>query len=236
MKIFLNIFLLTVVIFSSGIVSAQSGPDKEKKIEKTGLMSDELGTEGTQLDQEIEQIYKKINDVITSYKLLEVKDIKILPYRTTYNIGKDFIEIEKYELLRDTYVDDKILGINKKIIKVILSGNSISRLETHLIEQYLDTGSTDMVIINDPSPTTSGTDDIMFTQIRRNVKMTNDKKLSEIKNNRVSPLRNNIKKEFIIPHLTFLYDTLLDIAETYYKGVKDSDSMLTDFLRKSTRY
>ena len=236
MKIFFNIALITILMFSASVASAQSDTDKANKVEKTGLMSDELVTEGSQLDKEIEQLYKKITDVIVNYKLPEVKDIRILPYRTTYNIGDNFIEIEKYELLRDTYVDDKILGINKKTIKVFLSGNSISKVESQITEQYLDTGSTDMVIIDDPSPSSPGTDDIMFTQIRRNVKIMNNKKLSEIKNNRVSPLRNNIKKEFIIPHLTFLYDTLLDIAETYYKGVKDSDSLLSDFLKKSTKY
>ncbi|MBN2039254.1 MAG: hypothetical protein JW864_04380 [Spirochaetes bacterium] len=236
MKIFFNICLGTVLMFAANILTSLTVSAQEVKSSKTVLTSSELETEGNEMDKEIDQIYKKINEIIVNYKLLEVKDIKILPYRTTYNVGENFIEIEKYELLRDTYVDDKILGINKKIIKVGFSGNSVSRLETQVIEQYLDTGSTNMVIIDDPSPSSSGTDDITFTQIRRNRKITNSKKLSDIKNNRVSPLRNNIKKEFIIPHLNYLYNTLLDIAETYYKGLKDSDSMLTDFLRKSTKY
>ena len=66
--------------------------------------------------------------------------------------------------------------------------------------------------------------------------MIDNKKLREIKNNRVAPIRKSKKQEFIIPHINFLYDSLLSIAETYYKGIKDADAMLYEFLKKSTKY
>ena len=113
MKRLIKILIISFIFLLNTILSAQenesTGSVKTDEKEKTQLLSNELETEGQELDQEIEEIYKKINDVISNYKLLTISDIKFLPYRTTYNIGDGFIEIEKYKLLRDTFVDDKVL-------------------------------------------------------------------------------------------------------------------------------
>ena len=69
-----------------------------------------------------------------------------------------------------------------------------------------------------------------------NKTVVDGKKLGDIKNSIVYPVRNNIKRDFLIPSLAYFYNVLLNIAETYSKGVKDSDSMMYEFLRKSTEY
>jgi hypothetical protein len=236
MKRFICIIITGFFLSFSLFLAAKEKEPVSAKGDKTKLVSDELESEGKALDEEIQSINNKINELIVNYKLLQIKDIRILPYRTTYNVGENYIEIEKYDLLRDSSVDDDIKGINRKKIKVFINGESISKIESVLTEQRLNIGATDRVIITDPSPVTPGTDDIVFSHISRNVKLIDNRKLGDVKNNRVSPLRNNIKKEFIIPHISFLYDTLLDIAETYYSGVKDSERNLSDFLKKSTEY
>ncbi|HOR94107.1 MAG TPA: hypothetical protein PLZ38_09055, partial [Spirochaetota bacterium] len=63
-----------------------------------------------------------------------------------------------------------------------------------------------------------------------------DKKLSEVKNTLAFPIQNQLKNEFYIPHLMYFYDVLLNISETYYKGIKDIDSTMTEFLKSSTKY
>ncbi len=236
MKRFITIIVTGFFLFFSSYLQAQENKSASAKDDKTKLISDELESEGKALDEEIQTINNKINDLIVKYKLLEIKDIKILPYRTTYNVGENYIEIEKYDLLRDSSVDNDIKGINRKKIKVFINGGAVSKIESVITEQRLNIGATDRVIITDPSPLTPGTDDIVFSHFARNVKLIDNVKLGDIKNNRISPLRNNIKKEFIIPHLSFLYNTLFDIVETYYNGVKDSESNLSDFLKKSTEY
>jgi hypothetical protein len=229
-----------IITLFVNIIAAQekkSGDSaKTDRPDKTLLVSEELNAEGQKLDEEIDSTYKKVNNVIVNYKLSQLKDIKMLPYRTVYNVKENYIEVEKYDLVKDAFYDEKYTGINKKIIKIFLSGNTISRVESELLEQKVGGAYVDRVIIIDPSPMTPGTDDILFTQIQKNVKIIENKKLGEIKNNRASPIRNDIKKEFIIPHIIFLYDVLFDIAETYYKGIKDADRMLSDFLKKSTKY
>lgn len=236
---FISILSIIFIMFIN-VLPAQEGkpgqPAKSGKADKTELVSEELQIEGQKLDEEIEKICKKIKDVIVNYKLTQIKDIKVLPYRTNFNIKENYIELEKYLLERDYFFDDKITGIHKTIVKIYFSGDSISKIESEIIDQQVGIGYTDRVIIIDPSPLTPGTDDIIFTQVKRNVKMIDNKKLGEIKNNRVAPIKNSIKKEFIIPHINFLYDSLLSIAETYYKGIKDADAMLYEFLKKSTKY
>jgi hypothetical protein len=235
---FINILLILFILFLNTISAEEIKPDnstKTDKAEKTESISDELTAEGQKLDEEINIIYKKINDVIVKYKLIQLKDVRVLPYRTVYITKDNYIEIEKYEIERD-YFNNEITGINKKICRIFLSGDTMSKVECEISEQLIGSGYSDRVIITDPSPLASGTDDMMFTQTKKNKLIIENKKLGEIKNNASAPVRNNIKKEFIIPHITSLFDSLLSIADTYYKGIKDKDSMLSDFLKKSANY
>ena len=66
--------------------------------------------------------------------------------------------------------------------------------------------------------------------------LLNNKKLGTVKNTTAYPLRNEIKREFLIPHLSTFYSAILFISEAYYKSLKDSDSSLSEFLKKSTKY
>jgi hypothetical protein len=234
----INILLILFFLFLNAISAEEIKPDNSTNTdtaEKTESISDELSKEGQKLDEEINFIYKKINDVIVKYKLLQLKDIRLLPYRTVYITKDNYIEVEKYEIARD-YYNNEIMGINKKISRIFFSGDAMFKVECEISEQLLDIGYSDRIIITDPSPLASGTDDMMFTQIKKNKMIVENKKLGEIKNDEAAYIRNNIKKEFIIPHITFLFDSLLSIADTYYKGIKDKDSMLSDFLKKSANY
>ncbi|MBN2403678.1 MAG: hypothetical protein JXN64_14975 [Spirochaetes bacterium] len=235
----LSIALIFFVLLINISPAQQTKKPESTGTEKTGRtesIDEDLIEEGKKLDEEIFLIYKKINDVIVNYKLSQLKDIKFLPYRTTYDVKDNYIQVEKYEIERDYFNHEIIRGINKKIIKLFLSGNTISRVESEITEQMVGAGYIDRVIVIDPSPLVQGTDDITFTQTKKTMKILDNKKLGDIKNDASSPVRNNIKKEFIIPHITSLFDTLLSIADSYYKGIKDTDSILSDFLKKSADY
>ena len=49
-------------------------------------------------------------------------------------------------------------------------------------------------------------------------------------------MRNDIKRNFLVPHLGYFYNVLLSIGETYAKSIKNTDSALSEFLEKSTDY
>ncbi len=55
-----------------------------------------------------------------------------------------------------------------------------------------------------------------------------------MKNSTAFPVRNSLKRVFLVPHLEYFYQVLLSIAETYAKGIKDSDSQMFEFLKEST--
>lgn len=227
------IIIVFLFALSSSIFSQDKKPDNQQM---SSLQSDELDNDGKKLDNDILSINKKIAEVITKYKLISTKDIMMLPYHVTYKLGDDFIEIEKYDLKRNTLLDDSVIGISKKFIRVYVSGQNVSRIESEISESEYGIEWTETVRMVDPSPTQEGTDDIIFTHTISKRTLLDNKKLGDIKNNRLFPLRNNLKREFLIPHITFFYNTILDIAESYYKGIKDTDSLLTEFLKKSTSY
>lgn len=229
--------LAIIIIFLFTLSTSVSSQGKKPPVKQSASsQSDELVKDSKRLDSEILSINNKIAKVIADYKLLSTKDIMILPYHVTYKLGDNFIEIEKYDLKRDVLKDDSVIGISKKLIRVYVSGQSVSRIESEITESEYGIEWTESVKIIDPSPSQEGTDDVTFTHTISKRTLVNNRKLGDIRNTSAYPLRNNIKREFIIPHITFFYDTILSIAETYTKGVKDTDSMLTEFLKKSTGY
>ncbi len=221
--------ILLMVPANIGAQQGKDGADTEK------MSSENLEAESRALDSQVVEINKKIENVISRYRLMENKNIRILPYQVTYTLGSNYIEIERHNFERDI-LTNKIIILKKKSIKLFTSGQSLTKIETTITEQNYKAATVMHVTIVDPSPSTVETGDIIFTQIVNNKTVVDGKKLGDIKNSIVYPVRNNIKRDFLIPSLAYFYNVLLNIAETYSKGVKDSDSMMYEFLRKSTEY
>ncbi len=225
----MNRLFAAAIIFVPVLIFAQVG-DKYK------LTSEKLDKQGNSLDEEILNLNKKIAAVIKKYNLLKTKDIRILPYQTTYNLGDNYIEIEKHLFTKDKLYGRKITGIKKKRIKIYTNGETISKIESLIFEKNFDSGEINEVFITDPSPGTVSTDDIIFTHKYLGKTIVNGKRLGDVKNTTANPVRNEIKQTFLVPHLNIFYNSLLFIASSYYKSLKDSDLYMSEFLKKSTRY
>ncbi len=235
MKRFLSIVLLfLMMIILSPISDAQEKKTGAPKI--TRLESDELTIESKALDDQILGINRKLQNVINKYKLMTIKDIRIVPYRVTYKLGDNYIEISQYEYKRNTFVDDKILGIKEKTVRIFVSGETVTKIETEILDKDLGKTGGEVVEITDPSPAAEGTDDIILTHKLNNKNLIDNKKLGDVKNNRAFPVRNSIKREFLVPHYTYAYDTILKIAELYYGAAKDVDDSMAEFLKNMTNY
>ncbi|MDY6935057.1 MAG: hypothetical protein SVZ03_12655 [Spirochaetota bacterium] len=228
--LFLLIFLLHFI--------SQAGAEKKpiESVDKAQLESEKLNKDGERLDNQILNLNKKIEEVVAKYKLLSTKDIRVLPYRITYRLGKDYIEIETYKFHRDIFGDNRITGIQTKRSRLFVSGQNVSKMEFEIGERQYDIESNVVVRIVDPSPTVVGTDDVVFSHINGRVKLIDEKALGKIRNNMAFPVRNSLKRDFLIPHLTFVYNNLLSIAETYYKGIKDADRAMTNFIIRAIEY
>lgn len=220
--------LITVMIILSvaGIIFGQEN--------KSNLKSEKLDQETARLNKQISDFSGKIENVIVKYKLENVSDITVVPYQTSYANNKDYLYIEKHKFIRDD-VTGKVIGLKKRSVKLYLSGGSLSKIESEIFERNYVESKTEIVTIVDPSPTTEETSDISFNHVINGRVMIKNKKMGDIKNTTAFPVANNLKQSFYIPHLTFFYDTILTISETYYKQMKDTDSIMTDFLNDSTK-
>ncbi len=207
-----------------------------QETKKDALESEMLVNEGKQLDQQILTFCKRIEDTVAKYKLMSIKDIRLLPFQISYSQGNDFIYLEKHFFVKDDLIPNKIKIKKMKSVKIFTNGTTVNKMESIIREENYYENTISEVKIIDPTPTALGTDDIVFSYIRENKVILTDKKLSEVKNSTAFPIQNQLKREFYIPHLMYFYDVLLNIAETYYKGMKDVDSTMTEFLKDSTKY
>ncbi len=233
-RFFSAVLFFLVICLLSSFTEAQD--KKAKAPQLTKLESDELTIEGKALDDQILGINRKLQNVINRYKLISTKDIKIVPFRVTYNLGDNYIEICQYEYKRNTYVDDKLLGIKERKIRIYVNGETISKIESEITDKDLGKAAGEIVTIVDPSPTAEGTDDIVFTHKLNNKILIDNRKLGEVKNNRAFPVRNSIKREFLVSHYAYAYDTILKIAELYYGALKDVDDSMSEFLKNTANY
>ncbi len=228
-KQYLIIFSIIVSMIVAGTVFSQ-------ETKKDALESEMLVNEGKQLDQQILTFCKRIEDTVAKYKLMSIKDIRLLPFQISYSQGNDFIYLEKHFFVKDDLIPNKIKIKKMKSVKIFTNGTTVNKMESIIREENYYENTISEVKIIDPTPTALGTDDIVFSYIRENKVILTDKKLSEVKNSTAFPIQNQLKREFYIPHLMYFYDVLLNIAETYYKGMKDVDSTMTEFLKDSTKY
>lgn len=221
-----------VIIYASGYVFGKD-PELSKKDK---LKSEQLENESQELDRQILSIHKNIQGVIADNELLSPKNrIKLLPYQIAMVRGKDFIELERHKFIRSGSNSSEIVGIKKKRVKLLISGKTVSKIESVIFVKRYDDESVTIVKITDPSPNTVDTKDMEF-EYKVNENLIKDTLLDKVQNTTAFPIKNDLKRNFLIPHLNYFYSVILNIAETYKKGVKDTDSLMADFLKESTIY
>jgi len=165
---------------------------------------------------------------------MENKNITIIPYQTDYELNSDNIFIEKHIFIRDSG-GAKITGEKRKSVRLYVSGGNLSKIVTTVYERDYNAASEFTIEITDSSPLSGNTDGIAIKQYNKKA-MTVSKTLADVKNTTAFPVRNDLKRDFYIPNLTYFYNIVLSVAETYSKNAKDSDSAVADFLHGSTEY
>jgi len=197
--------------------------------------------QGKSYDRQILELYNSIQRVVADNKLMENRDIKTLPYQTEINFGPDsknpqYVELIKHIYIRDGLFSSKPIGLEEKILRIYSNGTTISKLETIIRTKNFKTQEVESVIVTDPSPSSETTDDVTFTHQYNGKIVIEQKKLSDVKNNVVMPLRNEIKLQFMIPNLTILYNNIFFITESYKEENKSTDSKMSEFIKKAIQY
>ncbi len=228
-----GLLIAACVMLAIGVAGAQEKKESEQEYK---LSSQTLDQQGGELDKQVTAFAARMADIIKKYNLTKTTGIRIIPYQTTYIQGQDFIEMEKYSFIKDEIFNRDIVGVQSRKIKLFTNGDSISKIESEIYDHFYWAGTSNIVRIVDPSPTTAGTDDILFTHIVNGKAFLENKKLADIKNTTAYPIRNELKREFLVPHMSYFMNSMLFIAEAYYKGMKDSEAGMTEYLKKAKKY
>ncbi|MDA3900520.1 MAG: hypothetical protein PF637_08375 [Spirochaetes bacterium] len=215
--------VVSLLVFVS-VVNAQA-----EKADDEAAKGENIKKDSAALDKEIAAFSQKMADVIKKYELAKAESVQLLPFRMEYDQGEGFIYLQRHSLIKSERYGD-IIGIKTKSMKIFTGGDTISKIESVIVERNFTRNNHEKITIIDPSPATEGTDDVIFTHVVNGEEIVKDKKLSEINNSAAFPVANNIKREFYVPHLTYFYYSIMSIAETYVKGRKDTDSLMTEFL------
>ncbi len=205
------------------------------------LISDRVENQAKDLDKQIAEMGNKIEKLIRENKLISKSKVKTLPYQTEYRLGPDskkpqYIEIKKHFYIKDGSFSSYFIGLREKTLRIYISGDKLTKMESVIFSKNYKTLEEEIVTVVDPSPLTEATDDILFSHRYNYKDIVKDKKLSEIPNTVDNPLRNSIKKEFLIPNLNGLHTSLVFIIESRKKDFKDSDAEMSNFLKRSTDY
>ncbi|MCL2025694.1 MAG: hypothetical protein FWG92_02685 [Leptospirales bacterium] len=227
--------ILLVAVFA---ISLSAQPAGQTPVANT-LASQTVEQFGKDMDVAIVEWNKRIAGVIEKYDLLNTRDIRILPYQSNYDLGDGYIEIERHTFIKDpagrrtAFGYKQIQGIVLKRIKIYTDGKNISKIETDVQEKFFNDRPINRIIIVDSSPTTDGTDNITFTHIHKGRTLVDNKKLADIKNQADSPIRNNLKRDFLIPNLNLCYYALSFIGEAYYSSLRDGDRYMENILKNA---
>lgn len=221
------------LLIAMGVSTAQEPAEKAKT---DTLTSEGLNQESRKLDEQIFDLNKKIGEIISSYELLKAENIRWVPFQMNYIMGSNYIEMEKHSFTRDGIFGRNITGLQSRKMKIYTDGKTISKIESEIYERDYYGGTSNVVRIVDPSPMAQGTDNVTFTNIINGKTYLENKRLGEIKNTTAFPIRNDLKRDFFVPHLAYFRSSILFIAESYMKGMKDSEHGMTEFLRKSKQY
>lgn len=234
--------IAVMVLFLIIPVFLTAQDNKESKDKKEGtLTSKAIEEKGQGFDKQILDLNKNIQDVVAGANLISASGIKTLPYQTDITYGPEkenpkYFQIVKHIYITDGLFSNNLIGYEEKTLRIYTDGKTVSQIETVIKTRNFKSQDEEIVTVNDPSPSTESTDDITINHTFNGKKLIENRKLGEILNDADSPIRNGIKSEYIIPNLTILHKNLLFITESNKKGSKDSDTNVSEFLKRSTLY
>lgn len=231
MKRLLVIFV--AIVLPVAIAGAQEKKSPGGKQGQYSLDSANLDEQGKGYDGQIRALCADIAAAIKKYDLLKNKNIRFIPFQTSFIQGNDYIEMEKHTFITDEIYRTEVVGIRTKRIKIFTNGQDVQKIESEIYERRYYSGEKDQVVITDTAPLGQGTDNITFTHRVGSKTLMDGRRLGDIKNSTAFPLRTEIKRDFLIPNLTYFKNSLQFIGESYAKLMKDSEESMSEFLKNS---
>ena len=179
--------------------SSQQADDSQKaqELEKTEEV----------LDERIAQF----NAMFSEFADLKAGDVNHSPSQTRFRRGSDYIELEKYDFIKESFASNKVVGRRTKYLRLYFNGETLNRVESEMVEVNFKTGKRHISRVVDGSPASAETSDIeVFTQ--NNQEPPNETTLGEMENTISNPNRIKFKREFYLEHLK--------VFERYFRYTK----------------
>ncbi|MDH5717472.1 MAG: hypothetical protein OEZ22_07510 [Spirochaetia bacterium] len=205
-----TIKLITFVIAGLFLTQlwAQSSA-KNLRMESNSQKSIELDETEENLDEKILEMNKSLGN----YHKLQDVPINYTPAQTKFNKGKDYIEIESYSFNGKSYNKNNIVGMTTKKMKLFFNGNTLTKVETSVMqEDYEKRTKTENTII-DVTPLTKDLSDVVITNT---VNSGNPYNLivKDMENTVSNPMRIEFKRNFYLKNLMY-FEKLFRYTESF---------------------
>lgn len=196
--------------------------------------SEELKKTEEAMDKRI----KELNEKLQRFAVLKNIPVKYTPERTVFSKDeKDgaYIELQSYSFIPLAFNYGRPVGSRYKVMRLYYSGDTLSKIETEVVEQNFHEKTRYYSKVIDPNPLDETSADFEISS------SFNDGEpysvvLEKIENTKTNPLRLKFKRDFYIPHLTY-FEKMYRFTEEFQKRYgTNNDVMVIDTLRRSLQY
>ena len=200
MSIKVNILLITASLmgFAGSAVYSQ-----DEKSAAESQKAEALDQFEKSLDSKIMVINKKL----AQYSSLMNEKVTHTPVHSRFRKGDGYIEYEKYDFIYENPSSSVIVGGRKKLVKLYYNGDTLSKVESEIIDENYVLRTKKTLKVTDPSPATEeNTDMTVFRQL--NKESPREFKLADMQNTISNPNRIQFKKEFYLDFINNLEEDL----------------------------
>ncbi len=207
--------------FTATYGQEESSLQKAKELEETeGLFDEKIAT---------------YNEALADYSTLQNDGIVYSPGKTVFKSGDGYIELEAFDFIKEDFKSTKVVGGRQKNMRLYFSGDSLTKVESVIIEKNFAAKSTYYTKIVDPDPMSPENGDIEIT-IKVNDEPSRTTTLSQMENTLTSPNRIKFKQEFYVSHLQD-FERLFRYTEKYRAHYSSNDDYnAIEIMKRSLTY
>lgn len=224
------LLIALIAMFATGSLFAiddtfKSGKDADSQKAK------ELEETEKALDEKI----KTLGESLQFYSKLDKIEVKYTPGQTNFSKGDGYIELESYNFIPQSYVYGNPVGTKVKKMRLYYSGETLSKIETEILEQDFYHKTKFYSKIVDPSPMDNNANDMIITTSFNDGKPY-EVTVGDMENTLTNPLRINYKRDYYIEHLIYFEKSFRFTWEFQKRYGTSNDVVTIETLKKSLDY
>ncbi len=225
----------TVIAAIAAILFAGTAYSVDESLSKGKNTEIQKSVELDKTEKALDEHIKKLGEMLQRYNKLQNIDVKYTPGQTIFTKGDGYIELISYNFIPTSFSYGKPVGTKEKRLRLFFSGETLTKMETEVMEQDFLRQTKFYSKVVDPSPTDAEVNDITITTSFNDAKAY-EVTLKNMENSLTNPLRINYKREYYIDHLTY-FEKMYRFTEEFQKHYGTNNDMITiERLKKSLAY